>query len=215
MIGPRQLARTTAAFVLDYLRWTQVVPMLFAWIFLLAMVAALLLTNFQEQSFALIERAIMAWERWFGPIDTGSPPAEPVADAGGDGTGAVRFGDENLMPLILRGWALLALAGWVLGMARELLFGPRRRWSLRAKLWMAGVPAAICSGLMLAAWSFGGSTFHGPFLGWLAMFLGLPLAVWLVSAWSLSLGHVLDIAIQRLHGGGSVALGSQADPEEP
>ena len=189
--------------------------MLFAWTFLVLMVAALLLANFQDQSFALLERAITAWERWFGPIEPAPPADGSATETGADGNGVLRFGDEDLVPLVVRGWALLALAGWILGMARELLFGPRKRWSLRAKLWMAGVPAAICSGLMLAAWSFGGNTFHGPFLGWLAMFLGLPFAVWIVSAWSLSVGHVLDIAIQRLHGGGSVALGSEAERETP
>ncbi len=212
------LVRALASLVLDYLRWTQLVPMLFAWTVLLLMVAALLLTNFQDASFALLERGIGIYERVVGPLDLG-PPGATHADGGAEGASssgpdadadadadavagavpATTFTDEDIMPVVLRAWALLALVGWLFGVLRSMLFGPRQPDRLWPKLRIALYIAAGCSGLMWIAFALGTSTFNGGIAGWALLFIGAPLAVWLVSVWSLGFGHLVGRLQRHLH----------------
>lgn len=196
--------RVLAGLVIDYFRWTQLVPMITAWAFLLLMVGAMLLVSFQQQSFSLIEWGAGAYERVFGPIEpapaasqSGSEAARE-SEAGGTNDGVIRFSDEDFMPWVLRAWAILALAGWLLGMFRALLFGPREPMRLRIKLALAAVPAAACVALFALAYFFGSEEFHGSAIGWLLMFTGFPLGVWLVSAYSLTVAHVLDVFRTRI-----------------
>ena len=207
---PPSLIRLLAALALDYLRWTQLVPMILAWAFLLLMVGAMLLVNFQEQSFGLIERGISLYERIAGPIDEApdapDPPQEadsPVlADDQGDRAGA-RFSGEDFEPLVTKAWALLALAGWLLGMAYRLLFGRPLRVGLKRKLLVAGLACIACTGLFLVAYFFGSERFNGSFVGWLAMFIVIPLIVWCISAYSLAISTAVDLAKRAIYRGGA------------
>lgn len=182
------LPRQIAGLGLDYLRWTQLLPMVAGWTFFGLMIAALLLTNFQDVAMPLTERLLLLAERLFGPFDG--------AEFGQSGeSGALHFTDEDILPIVYRGWALLALAGWVLGMIWRALFGARPSAPLRRKLIRAAVAAGIGVGLCLFAWAFGSETFQGGPIGWLALFFGAGFAVWLVSLYSLAVSAVID----RLH----------------
>ena len=212
------LVRALASLALDYLRWTQLVPMLFAWTFLLLIVAALLLTNFQDASFALLERGIGVYERVVGPLDLAPPgvtegetastteaaPGSADGAAAGEEPGAepvpaTTFTDEDIMPVVLRAWALLALVGWLFGVLRSMLFGPREPRRLWPKLRIALYVAIGCSGLMWIAYALGTSTFNGGIAGWALLFTGIPLGVWLVSVWSLTFGHLVGRLQRHLH----------------
>ena len=212
--GPRppehvHLLRALASLALDYFRWTQLVPMLLAWTVLLFTVGALLLTNFQERSFSLIERGVGVYERFTGPIDSiagpaaerpagdESPPA--AADSARAESQALHFTGDDVFPVVLRAWALLALVGWLFGVLRTLLFGPRAPTPLARKLRIAFYAAAGCSGLMWIAYALGSSTFHGSVAGWAVLFVGGPLVVWGISAWSLLIGQLVCRLQRRLH----------------
>jgi hypothetical protein len=210
--GPRppehvHLLRALASLALDYVRWTQLVPMLFAWTFLLLLVGALLLTNFQDASFSLLERGMTLYERIAGPFEEGPapdppiPPSDPASEnpAADGADGALRFSDEDIMPVVLRAWGLLALVGWLFGVLRTLLFGPREPARLGRKLRIAAYVAAGCSGLMWIAYLLGSETFHGSAAGWAALFTGVPFGVWLISAWSLGVGHAIGAVQRHLH----------------
>lgn len=206
---PPSLPRLVAGLALDYVRWTQLVPMILAWAFLLVMVGAMLLVNFQEQSFGLIERGIALYERVAGPIDDAPEGPEPPQEADSpepveeerDQAGAT-FTGEDLEPLVLKAWALLALAGWLLGMAYRLLFGRPLRLGLKRKLLVAGLACAVCTALFLFAYFFGSERFNGSFVGWLALFIGFPLIVWCVSAYSLAISTAVDLAKRAIYRGG-------------
>jgi len=199
------LLATVFAGVLGYLRWTQLVPMLVAWIFLLIMVGAMLLVNFQEQSFTLAERGVELYERVFGPLE----PVEPQASAGpaaapepqaedltavetDTADGAVHFSGDEIADWLMPYWLLASLAAWLLGGVRSMLFGPRPPMRLQRKLMIAAAAAALCSVGFFVSWLFGSETFEDNPAGWIALFLGMPFAVWLVSAWCLSIAHLLD-----------------------
>lgn len=196
--------RVLVGLALDYFRWTQLVPMITAWTFLLLMVGAILLVSFQQQSFSVLEWGVTTYERVVGPIepepgqDQPASVAPPEAEPGEAADGAIRFGDEDFMPWVLRAWTVVALAGWLLGMLRALLFGPREPKRLKHKLALAAVPAAVCVALFALAYFFGSGEFNGSAVGWMLMFTGFPLGVWLVSAYSLSVAHGLDIVRRRI-----------------
>lgn len=201
--GPVSVPRILAGLAIDYFRWTQIVPMITAWAFLLVMLGAMLLVSFQQQSFSLIEWGVINFERVFGPTgvespampDSGPPPrTESVEDA----DGAIRFSDEDFMPWVLRAWSVVALLGWLAGMLRAKLFGPRAPMRLKRKLAVAAIPAAACVALFLVAYFFGSEAFDGSGFGWLLLFAGFPLGVWLVSAYSLAVAHALDILRRRI-----------------
>lgn len=211
---PPSLLRLAAGLALDYVRWTQLVPMILAWAFLLLMIGAMVLVNFQEQSFGLIERGILLYERVAGPIDEApeapEPPQNADAPASADGEsdrGGVTFTGEDLEPLALKAWALVALAGWLLGMAYRLLFGRPLRVGLKRKLVVAGLACIACTGLFLFAYFFGSERFNGPFAGWLAMFIGIPLIVWCISAYSLAISTAVDLAKRAIYRGGADSSG--------
>lgn len=181
---PRQLA----GLALDYLRWTQMLPMIAAWTLFGLMIAALLLTNFQDAAMPLTGRVLLLVERLFGPLD-GNEFGQS------DDAGALHFTEEDILPFVYRTWALLALAGWLLGMIWRARFGARPPVPLRRKLIRAAIAASVGVGLCLLSWGFGSETFHGGAIGWLALFFGAGLAVWLVSAYALSVSALID----RLH----------------
>lgn len=204
----RQPSLLVTAFigVLGYLRWTQLVPMLVAWVFLLIMVGAMLLVNFQDQSFALAERGIGLYERVFGPLEpVGEPVREPGETAapeptpdqahsadGDSASGAVHFSGDDIVAWLTPYWLLASLAGWLLGGLRSMLFGPRPGMPLPRKLIIAAAAAALCSVGFFVSWLFGSEAFEDNPVGWVALFLGMPFLVWLVSAWCLSVAHLLD-----------------------
>jgi len=200
------LLRVLIGLGLDYVRWTQFVPMIMAWAFLLLMVGAMLLTNFQQQSFELIESGIGLYERIAGPVEpasvrpaAGEPAEVAPAPATRDGQSTTFTGDD-LKSLIVKVWGVLALAGWVLGMVWRLLFGRRARWSLKRRLLVTALAGVACTGVMLFAYAFGSETFHGPFAQWLLLFVGAPLIVWCVSAWSLSVSTLISAIKRRIYG---------------
>lgn len=195
------LLRALASLALDYVRWTQLVPMLLGWTCLLLVVGALLLTNFQDASFSLIERGVQVYERWMGAFEVPETAADPAdeSDPAPPGDDSLRVSDEDLFPLVLRAWGLLALIGWLFGILRTILVGPREPTPLARKLRIAAYAAAGCSGLMWIAYAFGSSIFHGSMIGWAVVFVGGPALVWAISAWSLWIGQLVCHLQTRLH----------------
>jgi hypothetical protein len=195
-----ELWRPLVGLLTDYLKWTQLVPMIMAWAFLLIMVVALVVTNFQQQSFALLEWGVEIWEWAFGPLEpVDEAPARPDLDnpdpAAQEG---LRFDEDTLRPFVLKVWGVLALVFWILGLLRAWLFGPREPTSLKRKLLRAAAAAGAASIICFGCWLFGSERFNGGPAGWIALFIGAPLLVWLVSAWSLSIGHALDTLGRRI-----------------
>jgi len=215
------IAALTLGVAIDYFRWTQLVPMIAAWTFLLIGAGALLLVNFQEQSFTLIERGVGLYEQVFGPIEPAGGNNAMAGQAGGKTVGppagggeAVRFSDQDIMPEVLSAWAWVALAGYLLGLAHTWLFGPSEPWSLGRKLVLAAIAAAGVSALMFGAYWFGSEPFHGGFSIWFFLFTGAPLLVWLVSLYSLGVGYLLE-RLKRAISGADEATGGVDNTDRP
>ncbi len=176
-----------AAFAIDYFRWLTLVPMVFAWAFLVLVVVAMLAINFQGDIDRMLERAEPWVERWLGPAEE----ADQAESNGGEAETIV-LTEQDLKPWIYRIWMVTALACVLLGLVRSWLFGPWQPVPIKRKILRAGLAAGICSVLLFFAWLAGSETYAGSALGWIAMFTLFPLLVWGISSASLGFSHLLD-----------------------
>jgi len=190
-------ARAAARLAVDYLRWTQLVPMIVAWAFLLFLVALLALVNFQEQGFTVVEALVVAWDRlpWLPRLDA-SVVAQP------DGT--LLLDDQGFRSTVLGLWGGAATVLFLVSQLRALVWGarPPGRFAGRLAVLAAALAAAWCA--LLAIYLLGSETFHGGLLQWLLLFTGGCLAVGLVSLYSLGIAHVLELASDGLRSGATV-----------
>jgi hypothetical protein len=176
-----------AALVIDYVRWLVLVPMVFAWAFLVLVVVLMLAINFQGDIDRMLDRAEPWVERWLGP-------AEPVGEdeQNMEAVETITLTEQDFKPWVYRIWMFSALAGYLLGLLRSWLFGPWHPPPLKRKLARVAVAAGLCSALLFFAWLFGSEAYAGSAMGWVAMFIFFPLLVWVVSAASLGFSHLLD-----------------------
>lgn len=176
---------------LDYIRWSQMVPMILAWAFILLALTAMTFINFQETSVSILAWLSGIWEKyeWLPSIDLS---AYEQAD------GSIRITDELLQPAILKAWGVISLVLLVIDLLRTSFSGQREHKTLSRKLLIAAIGCAILSvGFLLNYWLSSESYDDGT-TGWVTLFIGAPALVWLISAYSLSIGHLLNNINGRL-----------------
>jgi len=176
------ILRVVLELAVDYFRWTQLVPMIFAWAFLLLSVIIILLLNFQHVLDALVVSVWPLLERW-------ELLTEEQAETGDI---SISLEDSEIKGFVYKAWAIVAVIGYLLGQIIRLITGPRPTMSLPRKLGITAMACVLASIGLFAAFFFGSEEFTGSSDGWFVMFIFGPLAVWLISAYSLSVGHVLQ-----------------------
>jgi hypothetical protein len=175
----RDILRTIVALFIDWVRWTQFVPMLMAWAFILLALALMALVNFQEQGFTVVERLVILWDRypWLPRLDGAVNPTE---------TGGLTLDDEGFRSLVVAGWAGVSLVLLLLSLLRQAIFGPASPVPFMKKLRWTLIPAGF-----VGTYLFGSETFQGGPLPWLFGFTVACGIVVAVSAYSLGVGTVL------------------------
>jgi hypothetical protein len=195
----RHLATLLIA-AIQYVRWSQLIPMLTAWVLLLLMLMLIVAISFQEGLDDLLVRSEPWLESLLGAApQVGEPAVAEAQDGAGrvDASGALELDDIDIRPWIVRGWLVLALIGALFdGVFRgRFSIWPAR---LRGRLVLAAVPAVGVALGLSACYLFGSEQFHGSLFSWLLLFAGAPLVVWLVSAYSLTVSAVLGALIDRI-----------------
>ena len=190
--------------VLDYIRWTQLVPMIIGWSFALIMVAGLTLITFQGEIDSLLTRAEPYVEQYFGPA-----PSEPEAnETVSNESGIVEFSGDDIIPWILKIWGVLALLGWVIGYFRNKLFGARPAKKLKKKIGIACIAAVLFALAVLILYlMIGGSSGSNNF-EIILPFILLPALLMIVSIWGLTVSHVINILLDAID-----RIGSDDRPE--
>jgi hypothetical protein len=180
------LVRTLLSLAIDWLRWTQLVPMVLAWAALLGGLAVFAFVNFQSQGLDVIEALQGWWARheWLPRV------ALPEGRSGDDGSWQV-VGEDFRRP-VLAVWGWLSVGLWLLGMAWQFVSGPRPPWPLRRKFKVALLAAAVAWALFVAIYLVSSQVFHGSLLQWLLTFCVLCLLPVLVSCYALTVAHVLE-----------------------
>jgi hypothetical protein len=189
------LSRLLVALGVDYVRWLVLTPMVLTWAFFLFMVVLMLALNFGGPVSGALDGGYDTYRQHFGPAEwlegdeNEMRETEEPAPEGGD---TIHVTGDDIVPWVMKAWGLLALTGWLLGMARSLIFGPRPPRTLGQKVKLAMVVAGAGWLLLFGAYFFGSETYHGGFFGWFALFTGSAIAVVAVSAVVLALGILLD-----------------------
>lgn len=199
-IGAGSVVRTLADLILDYLRWTQLIPMLMTWGFALLMLVALIVLNLQEQGTDPLGTAL-GWVMqlpWVG---------ERLAESAGP-DGNIHLSGGDVKSFLLEAWGVLSFVGMLLGMAWRMLFGEGKPWSLKRKLGLALLGCLLLVAGNLANFLANPEFFKGAGIGgWALNFSGIALIVFIVSLWCLTVAHVID----RIRDG----IGRVAEPSEP
>jgi len=186
-----RIVKQLAGLVLDYLRWTQFIPMILLRAFACAMIAGLVLIGAQEAMLTdpdRFEEVVERAEAVLLPFIDAVAPVVSFLVARGDGLSAQQW--------VLGIWGWLALIGMLASWLRATIAGPRAPWPFRRKLWIAAV-AAVVYGLFiritLLVLDVEAST--------LAVVLNVaffPLVLIIASGWGLAVSHIIDRAQRKL-----------------
>jgi hypothetical protein len=205
---------------LGYFRWTQILPMLVVWGSIWTILGLFAFVNFQEQGLSIGTAAVEFAERVGfkpnfadAPVNTGDGSFGASGETtASDGTlaglgstgedGAFLFGDEDVKKIILAYWGTVSFGLYVLAVVGQRLFGLRPRRTLRRKLLVA---AGFAVGTWLAFFAIfftTSETVHGSIAQWILVFSVLSLLPLLVSLYSLTIAHGIDLTIAGLRDDG-------------
>lgn len=196
-----------ASYFIDYLRWTQLTPMVLVWGFFLPFVVLASLLNFQEESVdlgiqlsqltaqipGLNDKLLSLYTAMVGSLD--------IAE-----DGSFEFPVEQMKGVILKVWGYLSLVFLILGIAFRFIF--RRHTddepaTLRRKLSICAVAIAVLIAILIAISYFGQVT--GDPTTAFVVYASILAAV---STYSLTVSHLLGRLSNRL----SLGIVSRDEP---
>ena len=175
------LIKTAINLVLDYVRWTQLVPMIIGWAFAIIMVLALFFISFEGQIDSLLQRAEPYAERLLGPAPENTETS---------GSGTVELSGDDIIPWIYRIWGAIAFAMWILSVIRTKIWGPPKKKGLKRKITLIGL--AVISFVVLNLLFFmliGTSNTRGELI--IALTLP-PILLFIVSCWGVGISHFIS-----------------------
>ena len=189
---------------LDYLRWTQLAPLITVWLFALAMVAAILVVENLDAIFDAIDSVL----RWVSglPVIGEALLAKMEAMAGEDGR--IDLGGQELKAAVLRVWSMASLTFMVLALLVRWFFGPFNPWSLKRKLATVGIACAVWSMAVIGAFALTQGDLEGEGARMFLTFMLQGLVLFAVNAWFVSIAHFIG-RVRRLIDASS--LGERAD----
>jgi hypothetical protein len=184
-LNSNELLRAAIGLVIDYFRWTQLVPMLACWAFLLACLFAFILTSFESQSIAALEAVVAIALQVVALVPEGLIPRAP--------DGSIELSEDELLDFATWSWFLLSM----LAMLINWIAGERLRPAFLAKLSgrikSAGIATILVSGALISVRIAAPANFNGSLVSWLPFLIGAPVLVWIVSVYSLSVSAALSL----------------------
>jgi len=183
----KQIAKTLVNLFLDYVRWTQLVPMVFGWIFAVVMILALLLIGLEGEINSLLEKAEPYAVQFFGDA-----PETPIDGETSAESSSVQITEDEIVSWIYRIWGVLAFIGLLLNIIRTKLFGPKPQKGLRRKIAIAGIGAISYVILLFLGYMLIGDFSGNTLIELTVPFILLPFLLWLVSVWGLSVSHLIS-----------------------
>jgi hypothetical protein len=178
------VARSVTGLILGYIRWTQLLPMILAWTFLLLVLGVMFLSVFMNEVPSLMEASLnwLVQAGWLQKPAHEALLAEPQA---------LRFDHHDIREFVIRAWTGLAGVLLVLSMIIRKLFGPTEPLPYWVKIAIVMLLAVIVFLGALGIYQHKPELFQGAFGSWLAIFVGGPMVVLLISVCSLTVSHML------------------------
>jgi len=184
MQANHQILKSVLSLGLNYMRWTQLTPMLITWGVALAMLAAITLVNFQEQVLSGLGTLL----HWLTQLPV---VGEYVTEMMSEQRGETPATTGDFKSILLKAWSILSLAFMLASMAISAMFGPFQPWTLKRKLLFTGLGVLLLLAGLVANYYANAQAFNGKASGWMLNFSMMSLAVFLVSAYCLSISHFL------------------------
>jgi hypothetical protein len=188
------IVRLIFGLALDYIRWTQLMPMIIGWAFALILVLAMALVTFQGEIDSLLARAESYAEQYFS-----QPPVNVTNETQVDESGSVEFTGDDIIPWILKIWGVLALAGWIFGIIRNKIFGTKPAKSLKKKIFISIAAAMIFTGTIVFLFISAGGVAGGNTFETILPFVLIPILLIIVSIWGITISHVVDMIQDALY----------------
>jgi len=173
--------------VIDYFRWSQLSPMIVLWGGGLLFLAAMYIVNHQEVTSDILETVA----RWIASLPMVGDAFVRWGDAMAGEDGVIHLGGKDLEAAILELWGGLSLGFLILAMLVGWLFGPFKPWTLQRKIALAGLGNLALIAAFALVYFLDPSQFNGPALDWMLIFTGVGVILFIVSAWCLSIAHLL------------------------
>jgi len=177
---------------LNYLRWTQLTPMLMMWGVALAMLLALTVVNFQAQTFSVIEH-LLQWLMQLPVIGDRIIPLLTDEDSG------IHMNSGDLKSFALQLWSITSLLFMLASMALSAWLGPFKPWTLKRKFLIVLLGIAVLLTGFIFNYYAGPENFNGDASAWIYNFLMISLLVFIVSAYCLSISHFLRLLDEALY----------------
>jgi len=169
---------------LNYMRWTQLVPMLMMWGAALAMLLALTFVNFQEQTFSALETFV----QWLMRLPIVGDRITPLlTDEGSE----LHVNSGDFKSFVLRAWSVTSLVFMLASMAFSALFGPFKPWPLKRKFLFVSLGVVVLLAGFIFNYFAGPENFNGDASAWMFNFSMISLLVFIVSAYCMSVSHFL------------------------
>lgn len=160
-------------------------PMLICWAVLLAVLVAIAVTSFGSQGLEAFEVVVGALFGAFTLLPDSLLPRGP--------DGSIELSTDEFVELIGWSWVALSVAAMVINWLVGDRLRPKFLESLGGRLKTAAIAAGLVSIALIAIRLLVPENFNGPFLSWLPTLIGMPLIVWIVSAYSLCVSAILTL----------------------
>jgi hypothetical protein len=188
---PPSLSRLLLAQGIGLFRWSQTVPMVAMWASVWLILGALAFVNFQEEGVTLLTAVLAILERV-----PGLPDPSTIGQTNADGQYIVN--DEALVSVVMSTWAALSLAGYLLGFALRAVRGERPPMPLKGKLLIALLLGVGTFAAFIVVFRNSTVAIQGPTSIWMWTFGALVAMALGASAYSLTVGHLLDRLVDRM-----------------
>jgi len=172
--------------VIGYFRWTQLFPMIAAWVITTGLLLVIVMDN-QEPTAQVMESAEQKIE------------VPPILEQAVGSIFEYVFSEEEadkhpfeaFRSVVLKAWGIASLALMLLAWLLGLLFGPFKPWTLKKKLTVTLMACLVLeSGYFWCFLAFP-DEFNGSTSIIILNFLLWGAGVFLVSTWSLTISHIL------------------------
>lgn len=182
--------RIVVAAAIDYLRWTQLTLLILTWAIAVGAVLLIAFASYEDRAWSLLGESAR--------FVTELPVVGPIfldwiqTSAGEDGVIELsEIGGRDVQSLVLGGWAVVsavfAIGAWLTG----LFFRPLTPWPLPRKLKFATILCCLIPVGFTLFYLASPDRVGGGFGAVMFTACGLAVIYFLVSAWCLSLAHLL------------------------
>lgn len=180
----KSIAKAVAVHLINYVRWTQLVPMLVAWVILLFFFVIIALSCFNEQAKPLIEHISSTWQAnpWLHHFDG------PWTTANSDSFSINEKGFNNI---VITGWSVVSLFLFLLSFIFPSISKMGTERTLKRNLFYILITLLFLMLSFVGMYQFDRGTLKGEPWQWHLTFAMACSTVFIISAYSLTVDKIL------------------------